>query len=59
MGKPLWESKIFWVNIVAVGVMVAQQAGVGYLLPADVEVTLLAVINLALRLITREPIVWG
>lgn len=58
MGKPLWESRIFWVNVVAIGIMVAQQAGIGYLIPADAEVVLLGAINLILRLVTREPITW-
>jgi len=58
VGKPLWESRIFWVNVVAIGIMVAQQAGIGYLIPADAEVVLLGAINLILRLVTREPITW-
>ncbi len=58
MGKPLWESRIFWVNVVAIGIMIAQQVGIGYLIPADAEVVLLGAINLILRLITREPITW-
>lgn len=57
MGKTLITSKTFWVNLVAFTLIVLQGTGtlpgVDY---ASIEVGALGIINILLRLITKEPI---
>lgn len=55
-GKKFWQSKTFWVNAVSiVGIVVKSQTG--FVVPVELQATLLGVINTGLRLITKEPIV--
>jgi len=55
--KTLLKSKTFWVNIVALGVMIVQ-AKYGFVVEPEIQVAVLALINVALRAITKEEIVW-
>jgi uncharacterized membrane protein len=55
--KTLLKSKTFWVNIVAIAVMLIQ-AKYGFVIDAEAQLALLAVINLVLRAVTKEEIVW-
>lgn len=57
-GKKFWLSKTFWVNVLAIGAMVAQSQ-FGFVLSPETQMSALAAVNVALRLITREEIVWG
>jgi len=56
--KKFWQSKTFYVNILAIAALVAQ-AQFDYELPAETQVSILAAINVALRFITKEEIVWS
>jgi hypothetical protein len=55
--KTLIKSKTFWINIVALAVMLIQ-AKYGFIIDAEAQLALLAIINLVLRAITKEEIVW-
>lgn len=58
MGKKFWQSKTFYVNLLAiVGLVVQDQFG--FALSAETQVSILAALNVALRLITKEEIVWS
>ena len=54
MGKKFYLSKTFWVNVIAIVGMVA----VGKEFDAETVAMILGGINLVLRLITKDPIVW-
>ena len=55
--KKYIKSKTLWVNIIAiVGIIV--RAELGLTLTPEGEVAVLGLINLILRLITKEEIVW-
>jgi uncharacterized membrane protein len=56
--KPVWKSKILWANLIAIVVLLAQSE-LGYEISAEAQGGILAVINILLRLITKEPLDWG
>jgi hypothetical protein len=56
-GKALVESKTFWLNVIAIGALVAQYLA-GYNMSAEMQVSILAVLNIVLRLVTKDPIDW-
>ena len=55
--KIWWKSKTFWVNVIALGSIVAQSQ-FGYILLPEGQVAILALINLILRKVTKEEIIW-
>jgi hypothetical protein len=55
--KIFWRSKTFWANAIAFAALVTQHF-CGVEIPADVQVALLATVNLVLRAVTREAIHW-
>lgn len=57
MSKDWYKSKTLWVNVIGIGVMVAQTQ-YGFVVDAGTQATLLALINIVLRKITKEEIVW-
>ena len=56
--KKFWQSKTFYVNLLAIVGLVAQDQ-FGFALSAEAQVSILAAVNVALRLITKEEIVWS
>ena len=62
--KKLWESKTFWLNIVAILAMVLNATlvtaeGVPIVdLSPELQGSILALINLVLRVITKSEITW-
>ncbi len=57
--KEVWKSKTFWVNIIALVVFLIQIIwDKNFVIPPEVQGSILAVINFILRLITKEEIVW-
>ena len=59
MGKTIWTSKTFYVNLLAVGYAVFQMVtGSEAALGADKQILILGVVNWVLRMITKDPIVW-
>lgn len=57
-GKKFWTSKTFWANLLAIGGLIAQDH-FGFALSAETQVSILAAVNMALRLITKDEIVWS
>ena len=55
--KDWWKSKTLWVNIIAIGAIVVR-AEYGLVLTPVGEVALLGAINMILRKITKEQLVW-
>lgn len=56
--KKFWQSKTFYVNLLAIAGLVVQDQ-FGFALSAETQVSILAAVNVALRLITKEEIVWS
>lgn len=56
-GKRFWLSKTFWVNVLALVVLIAQ-SHFGLVVSLEVQASILAAVNVALRLITKEQIAW-
>lgn len=55
--KRIWESKTFWANAIALAaVVLGEYAGIP--LSAEEQVTLLATVNILLRIFTKEPVRW-
>lgn len=52
--KTIWKSKTFWVNILGLVVLAVGQD----IIPAQAQVAILGTINIILRLVTKEEIVW-
>ena len=59
-GKPFWESKTFWFNLLALVVAVASAFGYREFQPdpevLQLAVGIIALINLLLRFVTKQPI---
>lgn len=55
-GKQWWKSKTLWVNALAVISIVAQMKA-GFIISADDQLAILAVVNLVLRVITTSPLI--
>ncbi len=56
-GKKFWLSKTFWVNVlVALGILV--QIKTGFIVGPEYQALGLTLVNLVLRKITRQPVVW-
>lgn len=56
--KPFWQSKTLWVNLIAIAAMEVQSR-TGYVIPAEGQAALLAVVNLVLRIVTDKPLDWS
>ncbi len=57
-GKKIYLSKTFWTNVVALLAMVLQSF-TGFVIDPETQVSILAVVNVVLRLATKEPVTWG
>ena len=55
--KIWYKSKQFWVNVIAIAAIIVRSE-YGLTLTPMSEVAILAAINLVLRIVTKEPIVW-
>ena len=57
--KVFWKSKTFWVNLIAIIVFVIQMLwNKDFVIPAEIQGAILAVINFILRWTTKEEINW-
>lgn len=54
--KPIYASKTFWVNILAIAGIAVQQVAGSDLLDANAQVALLGAINVILRLVTKSAV---
>jgi len=57
MLKIFWKSKTIWVNIIALS-LAAIQVKTGLVIPGELQGILLALVNVILRMVTKEQIVW-
>lgn len=55
MSKVFWKSKTFWVNLIALVVIVSGKSQ----LDAGIIASILSGINIFLRFITKEEITWS
>jgi hypothetical protein len=56
-GKKFWQSRTFWANILAAAA-VALQVKWGFVVGPEYQMLALTAINLVLRKVTKEAIVW-
>ena len=54
--KPWYASKTLWVNAIAFVALLVQSFGTGFVIGAEEQVGILAVLNLVLRLVTKTGI---
>ena len=54
MNKKFYESKIFWVNLIAIAIVLYPNLN----LSAETIAIILSVVNVILRFITKKEIVW-
>lgn len=54
--KPWYTSKTLWVNAIAFAALLVQSFGTGFVIDAEHQIGILAVINLVLRLVTKVGI---
>ena len=59
MGKSIFLSKTFWVNLLAIVFMVINYFYPLVVLSPELQAIILGVINIILRLVTGQPIDWG
>lgn len=57
VGKKFWQSKTFWANIILGGAIIVQ-ANTGFFITPELQTLILVGVNLALRKLTKDPIVW-
>ena len=58
--KSIFTSKTFWTNIVAlVGMIVQGATGSQLLAPIETQASILAIINVILRTVTKDPVSWS
>lgn len=55
--KKLWHSKTFWANLLSLGAVVAQNQ-TGVTINAELQLSLLAAVNILLRSVTTSEIDW-
>jgi len=57
-GKPFYTSRTLWVNLIALAAIILQLATGKEAFNLEAQASLLAVINLILRLLTNRKIGW-
>lgn len=57
--KPIWQSKTFWLNVVAGGLEIAQAVGDLKLVPPGTITVIAAIGNIILRRITSSPVTFA
>ena len=54
--KPFWQSKTFWVNVIAVLILVADYLFTNQIIPAEWGVLALGILNIILRFMTSQAV---
>jgi uncharacterized membrane protein len=57
-GKKVYLSKTLWVNLIALVALLAQSFA-GFVIDLEAQAAILAAVNVALRLVTKEPVTWS
>lgn len=55
--KLLWKAKTFWVNVIGVACLAAQQV-FGFAIDPGMQASILLAVNAVLRAVTKAPIDW-
>ena len=58
VNKKWWKSKVLWFNILSIIAMMLQTGSGILIAPAEIQVTLLAIVNVLLRSITKSNVTW-
>lgn len=56
--KKLWYSKTLWINAIGIAAIIIQSYYQSFVLTPEFQAGALAIINLILRQVTKEPISW-
>lgn len=56
-GKKFYQSKTFWVNVIATAAVIIQSK-FGFIISPELQAIGLSALNLGLRKISSEPIIW-
>ena len=56
-GKKFYSSKTFWVNVI-MGVALIIQTKFGFVIGPELQALAITAINLGLRKVTSEPLIW-
>jgi hypothetical protein len=56
--KKWYESKTLWINVISIMALLAQSYYKKDVISPEIQATLLSIINLVLRLITKDGINW-
>ena len=61
MGKPFWQSKTIWVNMVAVAAALAGTFGIQLdaVFQGQIVALVMGVVNIVLRFVTKEAVTSG
>lgn len=55
--KPFYYSKTFWMNLIAIIILLIQ-TNTSFVIGAEIQVLILAIINIVIRSYTKQPIHW-
>lgn len=56
--KKWYTSKVLWTNVLAIVAIIFQGVTGKEVINIEIQTTALAVINMILRLVTKQPVVW-
>ena len=56
--KSIFNSKTFWTNIIGILAIIVQSMTGKMLINAETQVAILGVVNVILRMVTKEPVNW-
>ena len=57
LGKKLYLSKTFWINTILI-IALLIQGNTGFIIGPELQAILIALVNLVLRKVTKQEIVW-
>ena len=55
--KAIWLSKTFWLNVLAVVALIVQSQ-FGFVISPELQASLLMILNVILRLVTKTEVTW-
>ena len=54
--KPFWQSKVFWLNAIAILVLIGDYLFTNHIIPAEWGVLVLGILNIILRFLTSQAV---
>jgi hypothetical protein len=55
VSKKIWKSKTFWLNVVGMAILIVNSQA-GHLIPTEYGALALAILNIANRFLTNQPV---